>query len=370
MEAATAQGRQLYFTVNNYTDDEVASLRKTLSDSGLVRYATFGYEVGAEGTPHLQGYVSFKKQMRFNAVKKALFPPPCREHHVNRTKGSEEQNVAYCHKGNQCIDWKKNKTNDPNYGLDAQYEEFGKRQKINQRCDLDAFKEDVQNGVLDDDTLMELHSAVWAKYPTFVRQYVRKYLPKRKFKDFELRPWQKELEEMLKEEADDRSVVFVIDPVGNSGKTWFSSRYFTMNSNDTFYLSPTKKNDMTNLLPSKLRVLFIDCTRQRMRDADTMGYLYSFMEEVKNGFVTSGKYEGAVKIFSDPIHIVMLMNEEPDFQAMSADRYKKCLYLQKANSLWVDKEHHAMSLRDGGYFEPPKKKMRPGELYMTSDLSS
>lgn len=187
---------------------------------------------------------------------------------------------------------KKNKTNDPNYGLDAQYEEFGKRQKINQRCDLDAFKEDVQNGVLDDDTLMELHSAVWAKYPTFVRQYVRKYLPKRKFKDFELRPWQKELEEMLKEEADDRSVVFVIDPVGNSGKTWFSSRYFTMNSNDTFYLSPTKKNDMTNLLPSKLRVLFIDCTRQRMRDADTMGYLYSFMEEVKNGFVTSGKYEG------------------------------------------------------------------------------
>lgn len=338
MEAATAQGRQWYFTVNNYTDDEVASLRKTLSDSGLVRYATFGYEVGAEGTPHLQGYVSFKKQMRFNAVKKALFPPPCREHHVNRTKGSEEQNVAYCHKGNQCIDWKKNKTNDPNYGLDAQYEEFGKRQKINQRCDLDAFKEDVQNGVLDDDTLMELHSAVWAKYPTFVRQYVRKYLPKRKFKDFELRPWQKELEEMLKEEADDRSVVFVIDPVGNSGKTWFSSRYFTMNSNDTFYLSPTKKNDMTNLLPSKLRVLFIDCTRQRMRDADTMGYLYSFMEEVKNGFVTSGKYEGAVKIFSDPIHIVMLMNEEPDFQAMSADRYKKCLYLQKANSLWVDKE--------------------------------
>jgi len=370
MEALPAQGRQWYFTVNNYTDDEVGSLRKTLSDSGLVRYATFGYEVGAEGTPHLQGYVSFKKTMRFNAVKKALFPPPCREHHVNRTKGTEEQNVAYCHKGNKCLDWENNKTNDPNYGLDAQYEEFGQRQKINQRSDLDAFKEDVQNGILDDFTLMELHSAVWAKYPTFVRQYVRQYLPKRKFKDFELRPWQKELEEMLKEEADDRSVLFVIDPVGNSGKTWFSSRYYTMNSNDTFYLSPTKKNDMTNLLPSKLRVLFIDCTRQRMRDADTMGYLYSFMEEVKNGFVTSGKYEGALKIFPDPVHIVMLMNEEPDFQAMSADRYKKCLYLQKATSLWVDKEHHAISLRDGGYFEPPNKKMRPGELYMKSDLSS
>lgn len=69
-----------------------------LSKDESVRYAVFGKEVApTTGTPHLQGYLSFKSQKRFNAVQK-LLPAGA---HIEAAKGTPQQNREYCTKGGQ-----------------------------------------------------------------------------------------------------------------------------------------------------------------------------------------------------------------------------------------------------------------------------
>jgi hypothetical protein len=65
-----------------------------------------------------------------------------------------------------------------------------------------------------------------------------------------------------------------------------------------------------------LMVLFLDAPHSRQG-----GYIqYDFLEEVKNGYVFSKKYESEVKIYA-PIHVVVNINKEPDRTKLSPDRY-------------------------------------------------
>jgi len=56
------------FTINNYTDNDIAMV-KNLECQRLA----VGEETGESGTPHLQGFVIFKKGYRFSGIKK-IFP--------------------------------------------------------------------------------------------------------------------------------------------------------------------------------------------------------------------------------------------------------------------------------------------------------
>lgn len=76
------------FTLNNPTAEETAGIKEW-----DVQYLIFGQEVGAEGTPHLQGFVQFKARKRFNQVK-GLMPRA----HIEVARGRVPDNVAYCSK--------------------------------------------------------------------------------------------------------------------------------------------------------------------------------------------------------------------------------------------------------------------------------
>ena len=47
---------------------------------------------------------------------------------------------------------------------------------------------------------------------------------------------------------------------------------------------------------------------------------YTFMEELKDGYVSCSKYESCIKKY-EKVHVVVLMNQEPDMSALSEDRY-------------------------------------------------
>lgn len=84
------RSRSWVFTLNNYTPDDVAELKKVTH-----RYMCFGLETGdKEHTPHIQGYVQLDNPVSLRGVKKLLGD----RFHVDIAKGTPEQNLKYCSK--------------------------------------------------------------------------------------------------------------------------------------------------------------------------------------------------------------------------------------------------------------------------------
>lgn len=77
------------FTINNYKEEDV----QPLLDNPNFKYIVLGREVGAEGTPHLQGFLVYKNKCRFSAIKKIM--PTA---HIEAAKGHAYEAAKYCMK--------------------------------------------------------------------------------------------------------------------------------------------------------------------------------------------------------------------------------------------------------------------------------
>lgn len=278
------------FTLNNYTQADVDRLM-LLETNDAVQYLVFGREEGASGTPHLQGFIQFTDRKRQNQTLAITG-----QAHVSAAH-HPEQAATYCKK-------------------DGNFEELGTMSEgAGHRSDLDLFKATVLSGICSPKELREDHSEIYAKYPRFCEAYVADQLPDRVIDPHPLRDWQATLNGDLNLEPEDRKVIFLVDLEGNKGKSWFSHYYASLHDNVQILL-PGKKADMSYALDSTIRVLFIDAPRSKQGE-----YLqYDFLEDVKNGFVFSSKYESRNKSLQK-CHVVVNMNEHPDMSKLSNDRY-------------------------------------------------
>lgn len=91
---STERLRNVCFTLNNYGDEGEEQIQ-ALALHAKVSYIVYGREVGALGTPHLQGYAEFKDKIAFNVVRKMLLNA-----HLEQ-RGSDDPKCAagYCKKG-------------------------------------------------------------------------------------------------------------------------------------------------------------------------------------------------------------------------------------------------------------------------------
>ena len=282
------------FTLNNYTDDDITRINGLVASEPRVAYVIYGKEVGESGTPHLQGFVSLKQRTRLAQVKTIIGSNPHLE--VARNVNAS---VEYCKK-------------------EGDWSEFGTRNSgQGTRSDLDDFKAAVKGGMLNLKTIREEHGEVYAKYPRYCMEYVRDNYPKVIIPDHPLRPWQQRLNDMLEEPPDRRKIIFIVDTVGNNGKSWFADWFQQKKGDVCQVLTPGKRNDMAYMLSPGLRWLFLDAPRAKQADF----IQYDFLEDLKNGRVFSPKYESIMKTF-EPMHVVVCMNEEPDRTKLSEDRYK------------------------------------------------
>lgn len=288
-----SKSKNWFLTVPNYNDADLMFFQ-SLEYGDRVLYAIVGKEVGEGGLLHLQCVISFKSRTYFSAVKKFLtFSQPC---HIEVCK-NVKHSIKYCQK-------------------EGDYTEYGSPPTSSgHRSDLEDFKLKVQSGEFDINTLIEDHSEVFARYYRFALTYIDLKKPIRPPDEHELSAWQSTMYELLSYPPNDRTIFFVVDVDGNNGKTWFA-HYYTFKNPNSQVIPPGKKNDMVFALKENVTCLFLDCPRSKQGD-----YIqYDFLEEVKNGYIFSPKYESRVKRLPK-CHVVVLMNEPPDLTKLSEDRY-------------------------------------------------
>lgn len=105
------------YTLNNYTEEEVQALKLL-----PCMYQVFGYEVGEEGTPHLQGFITFKKPKRLSGMKKINARA-----HWEEARGESWEAADYCKK-------------------DGDFWEVGNVPKQGKRTDLERVVDMVKEG--------------------------------------------------------------------------------------------------------------------------------------------------------------------------------------------------------------------------------
>lgn len=282
------------FTLNNYDDDDIQRINALVTTEPKVTYLIYGKEVGESGTPHLQGVVSCKQKLRLLQIKNIIGGNP----HLECARNINAA-IIYCKK-------------------DGDWEEFGTRSKgQGSRNDLEDFKEAVKGGMLSLSEIREHHSEVYAKYQRFCLEYIDDHYPKVTVPNFELRPWQVTLKNLLEEPADRRKIIFVVDETGNSGKSWFAHYYTSLIGETAQVMLPGRKADMAYALKPNLKILFLDAPRSKQGEF----IQYDFLEDLKNGYVFSTKYESRIKSY-EPMHVVVNMNEPPDTTKLSTDRFK------------------------------------------------
>lgn len=298
-----SRGKYWTVTLNNYEDTDLVEWREAVA-KGKATYICWQKEVApSTGTPHLQAYCVFSERKRLAGVKKVLG----KRIHAVLSNGSPSSNRAYCSKSGEGAQ-------------EGTFEEFGEipaDATQGARSDFESFQKAVNSGLRCKRKARSDFPELVAKYPRWCYDILsdQKELSVEEHQD--LYDWQKALDSQLSQPPDDRKVIFVVDLEGGQGKTWFAKQYCKKHS-DAQFMEPAKKADMAYALQDQLRVLFLNVTRTS--DSKNHEYLYSFVESVKDGMVFSPKYESRMKYY-DKVHVVVMMNQEPNMDLLSSDRY-------------------------------------------------
>lgn len=152
----------------------------------------------------------------------------------------------------------------------------------------------------------------------------------------QLYDWQKRIIEMISTPPDDRSIWWYYEAIGGTGKSTFC-KYLHMKYNalcvagkfDGVTQMIAKRYQSTGLYPTLVVVDIPRCI-------DTAYVSFQSLEKIKDGYITSSKYETLEMCFPSP-HLIVFSNALPDISKCSMDRwrirminYKKDIY----GSLW------------------------------------
>lgn len=292
-----SQGKRWCFTLNNPTADERQYLATQLSNNEEVEYAVVGREVGESGTPHLQGFVIFLKNKRFNAAKQFLG----NRVHLEKTRGTTQQAAEYCQK-------------------DHDYDEFGHPPTNQQgkRTDFESFRDWIKEQPVQptESMVADRFPSIYARYRTNAMSMVRLLSKPPELADVPLRGWQLRYRDELLGEPDDRRIHFVVDPVGGKGKSYFV-RYMMQNYSDKCQrLSVGKRDDLAHAIDVSKSIFLFDIPRLQLEFLQ-----YSVLEGIKDRMLFSPKYESTCKVLSHKSHVVVFTNENPDMTKLTRDRY-------------------------------------------------
>lgn len=297
----TIKFRSFVFTLNNPAD----GLRLFDNTPHWVKYAVYQKEVGAQGTPHFQGYVEATGQPTLLTIKDWLGNGV----HVESRRGTRTQAREYAMKEDTRVDgpWEHGTWDE---------------ERIGKRTDIDRAVECAVTEGLD--SCRRKFPGTWIRYERALRKYVRDEADSARTEHFVPRRWQKTVLEALDQPADDRTVLWVTDATGNTGKSRLARHLaFTHGA----LLVTGRLADMSYALADYMDtkgsvpgVVIFDISRAAAEYSD---HLYTFAESVKNGMVFSTKYESRTLILEPIPHCLFLSNSSWDRSKFSHDRVKE-----------------------------------------------
>lgn len=141
------------------------------------------------------------------------------------------------------------------------------------------------------------------------------------WKNFKLRDWQAELLPFLiKENVDDREIVYIFDKNGNTGKTKlaeylhiFHAAVITGGKSTDMKHAISRWNEITSKYPM---IIIVDICRSE-NETDFVG-----IESIKNGLFFSGKYDSHMLHSVNKANVVVFSNFPPQKEYLSSDRWK------------------------------------------------
>jgi len=125
--------------------------------------------------------------------------------------------------------------------------------------------------------------------------------------------WQRTVENIIKEEPDDRTIYWFWEPNGNMGKTTFCK--YLSHKYGAIPLEG-KKNDILYCAAENPSDVYIWDLERSMEDH--VGY--GALEKIKNGYFMCAKYESKPIVRNCP-HVLVFANFLPNVTALSRDRW-------------------------------------------------
>lgn len=260
--------RSRFFTLNNWTEGEKGAIIDWLNSRKGMSYMIQA-EIGENGTPHLQGCWKSKTSIKTDWLKKEF--PRVHWEPVKRWNDS----VKYC-------------------------------SKLDTRDDGPWCSKDLEK-FIEKDPVQGIRNPLAGKT---------------------LYEWQEFVLYWLDTEPDDRTIWWFWEPTGNCGKSALV-KYIWLKYWGQVVIATGKGNDVRNQVcrhvngvPKEeiegkpLDIALLDFSRS-IEDYVS----YETIEQLKNGLLYSGKYEGGVCGFNPP-HVMCFANFEPEVDKLSADRWQ------------------------------------------------
>ena len=131
----------------------------------------------------------------------------------------------------------------------------------------------------------------------------------------------KKILKLLEETPDDRTINWYWEETGNVGKSSLVKHIY-LKYKDEVAIANGKGNDVrnqinnhVNLAKNNIKIAILDISRTSEEFVS-----YEVIEQIKNGLMYSGKYEGGVCCFNSP-HVIVFANFGPKTESLSEDRW-------------------------------------------------
>ena len=308
-------------TVNNHTIEEAHILNGLIgpvNNRTRVTFIAYQFEVGENGTPHIQAYFQLSMQMQASTFTDWLESKLGRRPHVEPQRGTSEQCVDYCSKEDT-------RAPDTQPVVLGEYRPIaGTSSRQGQRTDLEDVQRDIHEGMQLQE-LVEKHFAAFAKYDRFLRQYFTDFTQRSltqtltsEMSGTSLRTWQTELLSIVRGSPQPRKIHWWWEARGNVGKS-FMARYLAM-KHSSVICQMMKKADLLHMLSKQTTMPSVVFDLTRSCEAGAVSVVYEVLEMLSNGYICSGKYDSQAK-WIQPLHLIVFANFEPDRTAMSEDRW-------------------------------------------------